>query len=147
MTATLENVFGYRGDTMHLPVPDVAAAVPFYETVLGFRVISRGDTPYPSAVLARDDLHIGLEENGGDPTQDGCAFHVRGLHALFAEFAANGLAKAPSDFGTEHRDGIAWTVCYVIAPDGLCYWFGEREPARLHPPPEEVDRRFERPHP
>ena len=126
MTARLEKVFGYRGDTMHLPVPDVAAAMPFYETVLGFRVISRGDTPYPSAVLGRDDLQIGLEENGGDPTQDGCAFHVRGLHALFAEFAANGLAKAPSDFGTEHRDGIPWTVCYVIAPDGLCYWFGER---------------------
>ena len=126
MTATLEKVFGYRGDTMHLPVPNVDAAVRFYETVLGFRVISRGDTPYPSAVLARDDLHIGLEENGGDPTQDGCALHVRGLRALFAEFNANGLATAPSDFGTEHRDGIPWTVCYVIAPDGLCYWFGER---------------------
>jgi catechol 2,3-dioxygenase-like lactoylglutathione lyase family enzyme len=126
MTATLENVFGYRGDTMHLPVPNVAAAVPFYETVLGFRVVSRHDAPHARAVLARDDLQIGLEENGGDPTQDGCAFHVRGLRALFAEFHANGLPTAPSDFGTEHRDGIPWTVCYVIAPDGLCYWFGER---------------------
>ena len=28
MKATLEQVFGYRGDTMHLPVPSVATAVP-----------------------------------------------------------------------------------------------------------------------
>lgn len=129
MTPILEKAFGYRGDTMHLPVPSVEAALPFYETVLGFQVLSRGDTPYARAVLSRDHVQIALEENGGDPTQDGCAFHVRGLHALFAEFAANGLQKAPSDFGVEHRDGVAWTVCYVVAPDGLCYWFGEREHA------------------
>ncbi|QJR37239.1 VOC family protein [Gemmatimonas groenlandica] len=126
MTHTLDNVFGYRGDAMHLPVPNLTAALPFYETVLGFRVVSRGDAPLPHAILARDRVQIGLEENGGDPTQDGCAFHVRGLTALFDEFATRGLAKAPSDFGVEQRDGVAWTVCYVIAPDGLCYWFGER---------------------
>jgi len=127
MTAHLEKVFGYRGDTMHLPVPNLASAIPFYEAILGFRVVSRGALPYASAVLARDAVQIGLEENGGDPSQDGCAFHVRGLVALFAEFAVNGLVKAPSDFNVERRDGVPWTVCYVIAPDGLCYWFGERE--------------------
>ena len=67
------------------------------------------------------------QKNGGDPTQDGCAFHVRGLTALFDGFAANGLAKAPSDFSMEQHDGAAWAVGYVVAPDGLCYWFGERE--------------------
>ena len=74
MKATLQNVWGYQGDTMHLPVQDLAAALPFYETVLGFRVLSRRDTPHNSAVLARDDVQIGLAENGGDPTQDGCPF-------------------------------------------------------------------------
>lgn len=129
MTPTLEKAFGYRGDTMHLPVPNLAAALPFYEAVLGFHVVSRVDTPMASAVLARDQVQIGLEENGGDPTQDGCAFHVRGLPALFAGFHERGLAKAPSDFGTEQHDGVPWTVCFVIAPDGLCYWFGERDHA------------------
>ncbi len=127
MTTQLEKVFGYRGDTMHLPVPDLAAAIPFYEATLGFRVESRSETPFARAVLVRDAVQIGLEENGGDPAQDGCAFHVRGLAVLFDEFASNGLMKAPADFSVEHRDGVAWTVCYVIAPDGLCYWFGERE--------------------
>ncbi len=129
MTSTLDKAFGYRGDTMHLPVPNLTAAVPFYETVLGFRVVSRADTPFPGAVLARDAVTIGLEENGGDPTQDGCAFHVSGVRALFDEFATRGLTKSPSDFGVEQRDGVSWAVCYVIAPDGLCYWFGERTDA------------------
>jgi len=55
---------------------------------------------------ARDEIWIGLAENGGDPTQDGCAFHVTGLASLFAEFKANGLQKDVPDFGVEdHGDG------------------------------------------
>ncbi len=127
MTATLEKVFGYRGDNMNLPVHDIDAAIPFYETVLGFRVVSRGDSPHHSAVLARDHIQIGLAENGGDPTQDGCAFHVQDIQALFAEFNASGLEKGLSEFKIEKRDGAAWNVFYVVAPDGLCYWFGERD--------------------
>ncbi len=127
MTATLEKVFGYQGDTLNLPVPDLAAALPFYQTVLGFRVVSRSAAPARSAVLARDQIQIGLAENGGDPTQDGCAFYVAGLEALFAEFQANGLQKEPAEFSVEQRGDGAWTVFYVVAPDGLCYWFGERQ--------------------
>jgi len=127
MTATLEKAFGYQGDNMHLPVRDLAAALPFYETVLGFRVLSRSDTPNHSAVLARDQVEIGLAENGGDPSQDGCAFHVKDLESLLAEFQAGGLHKELSKFDVEQRDGAAWNVFYVVAPDGLCYWFGERQ--------------------
>ena len=127
MMATLEKAFGYQGDSMNLPVRDLAAALPFYETVLGFRVLSRSDTPHNSAVLARDEIQIGLAENGGDSTQDGCAFHVKHLQALFAELKAKGLQKELSDFTVEQRDGVAWTVFYVVVPDGLCYWFGERQ--------------------
>ena len=125
MTATLDKAFGYQGDNMHLPVADLAAALPFYETVLGFKVVSRADAPHQSAVLARDHVRIGLAENGGDPTQDGCAFHVTGLASLFAELQANGLKLSPIDI--EQRDTGPWRVFYVVAPDGLCYWFGERE--------------------
>lgn len=127
MKGTLEKVWGYQGDNMHLPVRDVAAALPFYETVLGFRVLSRSDTPHNSAVLARDQIEIGLAENGGDPSQDGCAFHVKDVESLFAEFKANGLNKELSAFSIEQRDNVAWKVFYVVAPDGLCYWFGERQ--------------------
>ena len=45
MKAMLEKAWGYQGDKMNLPVRDLAAALPFYETVLGFQVLSRSDTP------------------------------------------------------------------------------------------------------
>lgn len=125
MKATLEKAFGYQGNNMNLPVRDLASALPFYETVLGFRALSRGELPHPSAVLARDQVQIGLAENGGDPAQDGCAFHVRGLESLFAEFKANGLLKETPDFKVEQHGETEWRVFYVAAPDGLCYWFGE----------------------
>jgi catechol 2,3-dioxygenase-like lactoylglutathione lyase family enzyme len=123
----LEKAFGYQGDNLNLPVSDVEAALPFYETVLGFRVLSRGDTPHKSAVLGRDRVQIGLIENGGDSSQDGCAFHVQDLKSLFAEFKSNGLQKELSDFSIEQHGGSAWNVFYIVAPDGLCYWFGERK--------------------
>jgi lactoylglutathione lyase len=127
MKATLEKAWGYQGDKMNLPVRDLAAALPFYETVLGFRVLSRSDTPHNSAVLVRDQVQIGLAENGGDSTQDGCAFHVKNLDALFVEFNASGLNKELSEFDIEQHDEVSWKVFYVVAPDGLCYWFGERQ--------------------
>jgi lactoylglutathione lyase len=127
--AALQKAFGCQGDNMHLPVRDLAAVLPFYETVLGFRVLSRSDTPHNLAVLARDEVQIGLAENGGDPTQDGCAFHVKDLESLFAEFNANGLHKELSEFDIEQHGDVAWKVFYVVAPDGLYDWFGERQSA------------------
>jgi lactoylglutathione lyase len=126
MTPALEKAYGYQGDNMNLPVRDLGAALPFYESVLGFRVISRSDTPHKSAVLARDQIEMRLAENGGDPAQDGCAFHVTDLETLVAEFQSHGLDKAKPELKIEQHGGVAWRVFYVVAPDGLCYWFGER---------------------
>jgi lactoylglutathione lyase len=114
----LQKAWGYQGDNMHLPVRDLAAALPFYEAVLSFRVVSRSDTPHNSAVLVRDEMQIGLAENGSDPTQDGCAFHVQDLESLFTELNANGLQKQLSQIDVEQRDDGAWKVFYVVAPDG-----------------------------
>ena len=50
---------------MNLPVADVEAAIPYYEKRLGFRVVSRHDLPHKSVLLARDQVQIGLAENGG----------------------------------------------------------------------------------
>ena len=101
MKPTLEKAFGYQGDAMNLPVKDLAAAIPFYETVLGFRVLSRAETPHKSAVLGRDRVEIRLAENGGDPTQDGCAFHVTSVESLAAEFQSGGPAEG--DLELRHR--------------------------------------------
>lgn len=127
MPPHLDKVFGYKGNALQLPVPDLASAIPFYEQVLGFHVQARSHEPFPSAVLVRDRVTIGLVENGGDPTQDGCAFHVQAIDALFAEFKTNGLQMDDPGFGVEQRNGVAWRVFFVVAPDGLCFWFGEAQ--------------------
>ena len=128
MKAALMNAWGYQGDNLNLPVVDVDAALPFYERVMGFRVVSRADSPHRSALLGRDAVQIRLAENGGDPTQDGCAFEVDDAERAFAELQANGLATDTPAFEIEQHHDISWKVFYVVAPDGLCYWFGERQP-------------------
>ena len=75
----------YADDAMNLPVADVDAAILYYETTFGFRVVSRNEAPHKSVVLARDDIQIGLAENGGDPTQEGCYFEVDDVKAAFVE--------------------------------------------------------------
>ena len=127
MTATLERAFGYQGDALNLPVRSIDTALPFYETIMGFRLVSRADSPQKSALLARDAVRIQLAENGGDPTQDGCAFHVTNIEALCAEFEANGWQSDHAGFATEQRDGKAWKLLFVVAPDRLCYRFGEMQ--------------------
>ena len=128
MNAKFKNAWGYLGDKMNLPVADLEAALPFYEKVFGFRLMSRSDSPHKSAVLERDGIEIGFAENGGDASQDGCAFEVDNVESAFAEFKANGLEKELSEFDIEkHDDGSSWKVFFVIAPDGLCYWFGEKQ--------------------
>ena len=129
MKAELKSAWGYQGNNMTLPVENVDAAIPFYESVMGFRVLSRSDSPHRSVVLARDNIQIGLAENGGDPTQDGCAFEVNDAELVFNQLKQNGLAKDDPKFKIERHNDASFKVFYVVAPDGLCYWFGERQEA------------------
>ena len=111
----------FKEDEMNLPVEDLKAALPFYETTMGFRVISVADN---SAVLGRDDVQIGLAENGGDPTQDGCFFEVDNVEAAFSELKSNGLA-AEANFAVQNYGTDTFKIFFVVAPDGLCYCLGE----------------------
>jgi len=37
------------------------------------------------------------------------------------------LKKELSDIDQETNDSGTWRVFYIIAPDGLCYWIGEKQ--------------------
>jgi lactoylglutathione lyase len=91
-----------------------------------FKLLSRQDSPHKSAILSRDDVQIGLAENGGDPLQEGCFFEVNNIDETFAELKNNGLEKEISEFGIEKHGQTSWKLFYVVAPDGLCYCLGER---------------------
>ena len=127
MNAVFKTAHPYAEDEMNLPVTSVDAAILFYETVMGFRVVSRNDSPHKSAILARDKIQIGLAENGGDPTQEGCFFEVNDAEAAFAELKANGLKKGEADFRIDQHGETSYKVFFVVAPDGLCYCLGERQ--------------------
>ena len=117
----------YKEDAMNLPVADVETAIPFYETIMGFKLASRKDSPCKSAVLGRDGIQIGLAENGGDPTQEGCFFEVDNAEAAFAELKSNGLGRDEAGFRIDQHGSTSFKVFFVIAPDGLCYCLGERQ--------------------
>lgn len=139
MKAVFKTAFGYQGNAMNLPVRDLESAIPYYETIMGFRVVSRGVEPCKSAVLGRDGIQIGLAENGGDPTQDGCFFEVDNAEAAFDELKSNGLTSHPdwtarkspeereeAGFRIDQHGTTSFKVFFVVAPDGLCYCLGER---------------------
>lgn len=128
MKAIFKNANPYiEGRKLELPVKKVEMAIPFYETVMGFRVQSRNDSPCNSAILERDEIEIGLAENGGDSSQEGCFFEVDNVETAFAELKANGLKNEVPDFRIDQQGETSWKVFFVIAPDGLCYCLGEKQ--------------------
>lgn len=126
MKAHFKRVVPYADDEMNLPVADVDAATPFYETVMGFSVVSRSYDLQKTTVLERDNVKIALAENGGDPTQEGCFFEVDNVETAFSELRANGLDKADPKYSVEKwGNSPSYKVFFVVAPDGLCYCIGE----------------------
>eukprot|EP01139_Manchomonas_bermudensis_P002579 Amastigsp_a5099_27.p2 type:complete len:151 gc:universal Amastigsp_a5099_27:43-495(+) len=129
-TPALRKAFGYQGDALNLPVPDVEASIPFYERIFGMRVVSQSEGPPRAAVLARDDVEMRIVENGADPCQDGCAFHVQGVDALCARFREAGGERVGDPKLETHDGGVVFRAFFVVAPDGLCFWFGEPQEAQ-----------------
>jgi lactoylglutathione lyase len=125
--AVFKTASPYLEDAMNLPIENLDEALPYYETVMGFQVRSRQDTPCASAVLARDGIQIGLAENGGDPTQDGCFFEVDDVEAAFHELKTNGLEADDPGYRVDQHGDTSFRVFFVVAPDGLCYCLGQRQ--------------------
>jgi len=125
MKAIFKSAAPYADDAMNLPVKDVDAAIPYYEKTFGFRVVSRQDSPRKSVVLARDNIQIGLAENGGDPTQEGCFFETENIEAAFEEL--KGAPPDQSAFKVVKHGAASFRAFFVVAPDGLCYMIGERK--------------------
>jgi len=124
MKAKFQRAVPYADDALNLPVADVEMAVPYYERTFGFRVLTRESEPHKSVVLARDEIQIGLAENGGNPEQEGCFFEVDDVEAAFAEI--NDKPATETDFRIDKYGDKSFRVFFEVAPDGLCYCIGER---------------------
>ena len=124
--AIFKRAVPYKKDALDLPVADVDAAVSFYEQTFAFRVVSRSEEPHKRAILARDEIQIGLAENGGDPSQEGCFFEVDDVEAAFSEIKSRKANVSAPDLQTVN--GKSFKAFFVVAPDGLCYMIAQPQP-------------------
>lgn len=115
--------FPYQKDVLALPVTDIDVASQWYCEHFGMTEVERPDEPVPTVILERDGTRIGFATNGGDPAQDGAAVLVSNIHGMKEEFEARGVQVG--NWRVEERNGKSFQVFFVIAPDGLCYYFHE----------------------
>ena len=113
----------YKNDIHALPVNDLDSTTDWYCKHFGMTEIERRDTPNPTVVLHRDGVEIGFAINGGDPSQEGAAIRVNNIEGIKAELESNGIGTG--DTRVDERDGQKLNVFFVVAPDGLCYYFNE----------------------
>ncbi len=115
--------FPYQDDVLSLPVADLETASQWYSEHFGMTEVERLDKPVPTVILERDGTRIGFAINGGDPAQDGAAVLVSNIRGMKDELEAKG-AKI-GNWRVDERDGQKYQVFFVVAPDGLCYYFHE----------------------
>ncbi len=116
-----EAAFPFADDILALPVEDIDLAVRWYSDAFGLREAERRDVPVPTVVMERDDVQIGFAVNGGDAGNEGAAILVTDIHRARAELEANGVETG--NWRVDERDGKKFQVFFVVAPDGLCYYF------------------------
>jgi catechol 2,3-dioxygenase-like lactoylglutathione lyase family enzyme len=115
--------FPYRDDVLALPVKDLDEASAWYSKNFGMVESDRHDHSAPTVVLERDGTRLGFAVNGGDASQDGAAILVSNIEQLKAELESRGVKIA--NWRIDERDGRTFRVFFVVAPDGLCFYFHE----------------------
>ena len=106
---------------MALPVEDLDQASQWYANALGLTEVERRDNPVPTVIMQRDGVRIGFAINGGDASNDGAAILVSDIDRARHELEANGLTPANSRI--DDHDGTKMSVFFLVAPDGLCFYF------------------------
>ena len=116
-----EAAFPYGDDVLALPVTDIDDAARWYSDAFGLREVGRRGGPQPAVTLERDGVRIGFAVNGGDPASEGAAIRVTDIRRARDELQAKGVEIG--DWRVDVQDGQRLQVFFVIAPDGLCYYF------------------------
>ena len=113
--------YPFTDDVLNLPVKDIEQAVKWYGDAFGLREIERQKSPYPAVIMAREGIRLGFAINGGDAEQDGAAILVSDIERARDELESKGVKIG--NWRVDERDGRRYQVFFVIAPDGLCFYF------------------------
>ena len=116
-----EKAFPYGDNVLALPVADLDAAAKWYGQHFGLVEVERKSNPQPTVIMERDGTRIGFSVNGGDSSQEGAAILVSDIHAARAELESRGVKIG--NWRVDEADGKKLQVFFVVAPDGLCYYF------------------------
>ena len=112
--------YPFADDVLGLPVKDLDCAASYYSEVFGLEEVERRDSP-PTVVMERDGVRVGFAINGRDPSQEGAAILVTDIHRARRELEERGVEIG--NWRVDERDGETLQVFFVVAPDGLCYYF------------------------
>jgi catechol 2,3-dioxygenase-like lactoylglutathione lyase family enzyme len=116
-----ESAFPYGNDVLALPVQNLESAARWYADHFAMVEVERRLEPIPTVIMERDGTRIGFAVNGGDSSQDGAAIQVSDIHAAREEFESRGVKTG--NWRMDEEDGKRRQVFFVVAPDGLCYYF------------------------
>lgn len=120
---TFKAAYPFQKEILALPVTDLNEAASWYTKHFNMTEVERRNEPVPTVILERDGTQIGFAINGGDATQDGAAILVTQIQAMKEELESNGVKVG--NWRIDERDGKKFQVFFVVAPDGLCYYFHE----------------------
>jgi catechol 2,3-dioxygenase-like lactoylglutathione lyase family enzyme len=115
--------YPYQKDVLALPVTDIEAASEWYSKHFGMTEVERTSSPIPRVILERDGTKIGFAVNGNDPAQDGAAILVSQIGEMKNELESKSMKIG--NWRIDERDGKKFRVFFVVAPDGLCFYFHE----------------------
>ena len=113
--------YPFQDDVLALPVEDIDRAAEWYGEKFGLHEVDRHEDPVPTVILERDGARIGFAVNGGDASQDGAAILVDDIAQARDELEAKGVSVG--NWRVDERDDGKYQVFFVVAPDGLCFYF------------------------
>ncbi len=123
MGKLFEAAFPFLENVLALPVKDIDQAASWYGEKFGLVEVERRDDP-PTVIMEREGARIGFQVNGTDAGNDGAAILVADAARARDELAARGVETG--NWRVDERDGEKYQVFFVVAPDGLCYYFHQR---------------------
>lgn len=124
MGKLFEAAFPFQENVLALPVKDIDQAASWYGEKFGLAEVERRDDPLPTVIMEREGARIGFQVNGADAGNDGAAILVADAARARDELAARGVETG--NWRVDERDGEKYQVFFVVAPDGLCYYFHQR---------------------
>ena len=119
--AVFEKASPYGADILALPVTELDIAANWYAKHFAMVEVERRSEPQPTVIMERDGARMGFSVTGGDSSQEGVAILVNDIHAARTELESKGVRIG--NWRVDERDGKKLQVFFVVAPDGLCYYF------------------------